>query len=60
MKNKTVLILALYGKNNQGVSYYKNLVNYIKIVYNQKIDVVLLIGAEYEYTIINLLLIILK
>ena len=49
MKNKTVLILALYGKNNQGVSYYKNLVNYIKIVYNQKIDVVLLIGAEYEY-----------
>ena len=44
-----VLILTLFDIPEHNIPYYRNLVNYIKLVYEQRIDIVLIINSKLDF-----------
>jgi hypothetical protein len=48
-KNNIVLIAALRIEREEDYAFYKNLLNYVKIVNNMRIDIVLIIMTDHIY-----------
>ena len=47
--NKIVLILTIHDLSIRGAEYYKNLVSYARMVYEQQIDVVVVVNSGLDF-----------